>query len=210
MSKKQKNSHYVVWRGKEPGVYDSWEECKDQINGFEGALYKGFTNEKEAQDAFLKPPHLFIGKKTRLNGAEPENYPGPIRNSFAVDAACSGNPGVLEYRGVDTQTGAQLFHQGPFEEGTVNIGEFLAVVHALAFLYERNMDIPVYSDSRTAIKWVKDKKANTKLPRSTKNVRLFELIDRAERWLASHRWKNPVLKWETSVWGEIPADFGRK
>ncbi|HRY97740.1 MAG TPA: ribonuclease H family protein [Bacteroidales bacterium] len=210
MSKKNKNTHYVVWRGKVPGVYPSWAACKEQVDGVEGALYKGFENEDQAWEAFSKPPHHFIGKKAKLIGAEPEFGRGPDTNSLAVDAACSGNPGVLEYRGVDTRTGAQLFHQGPFEEGTVNIGEFLAIVHALAFLHERNLDIPVYSDSRTAIKWVKDKKANTKLPRSARNARVFELIERAERWLAIHRWKNPVLKWETSAWGEVPADFGRK
>lgn len=210
MSKRRKNSHYVVWRGKVPGVYPSWKECEEQVSGVDGALYKGFPDEDAAWEAFSKPPHHFIGKKEQPSEAELEKYGRPDPDSIAVDAACSGNPGVMEYRGVDTMSGAQLFRQGPYEEGTVNIGEFLAIVHALAFLAERNMDKPIYSDSRTAIKWVKDKKANTKLPRSKKNAVLFSLLDRAEKWLRSHSWKNPILKWETKVWGEIPADFGRK
>jgi ribonuclease HI len=127
-----------------------------------------------------------------------------------VDAACSGNPGVLEYRGVDTRSGAELFRQGPFPEGTVNIGEFLAIVHALAMLKKIQSDWPVYSDSRTAIAWVRDKKIKTNLQRTSKNEALFKLVDRALVWLNENRWKNPVRKWETTYWGEIPADFGRK
>lgn len=43
----------------------------------------------------------------------------------------------MEYRGVDTKTRKQIFIQGPFEEGTNNIGEFLAIVHGLALLKKR-------------------------------------------------------------------------
>ncbi len=111
---------------------------------------------------------------------------------------------------MDTGTGAEVFRVGPFEEGTVNIGEFLAIVHGLAFLKERGLNLPVYSDSQTAIKWVKDKRANTRLIRTELNDDLFKLISRAETWLHNNTWKNPVHKWNTAAWGEIPADFGRK
>ena len=207
---KKRNTHYVVWRGKIPGVYPSWKECEEQVKGTEGALYKGFPDESAAWEAFSKPPHHFIGKRAQPSEAELEKFGRPNPDSLSVDAACAGNPGVLEYRGVDTMSGAQLFHQGPFQEGTVNIGEFLAIVHALAFLAERKLTIPVYTDSKTAMKWVKDKKVNTKLPRNRRNADLFSLVDRAEKWLQTHTWANPLLKWETAVWGEIPADFGRK
>ena len=134
----------------------------------------------------------------------------PIANSLSVDAACSGNPGVLEYRGVYTSTGREIFKQGPFPEGTVNIGEFLALVHGLAYLKQKNKNIPVYSDSKTAISWVKNKKVKTKLELNKKNKKLFDLIDRALNWLQSNNFENQILKWETKYWGEIPADFGRK
>lgn len=105
---------------------------------------------------------------------------------------------------------AELFRVGPFPQGTVNIGEFLAIVHALAYLKQRNSDWPVYSDSRTAIAWLKKRAVNTKLEPSAKNRELFKLLERALSWLENNNWKNPVLKWETEYWGEIPADFGRK
>lgn len=129
---------------------------------------------------------------------------------MAVDAACSGNPGLLEYRGVYVADRSEIFHMGPLEEGTNNIGEFLAIVHALALLKKQNKNIPVYSDSMNAIKWVIKKKCNTKLEQSEKNKLLFELIGRAEVWLQNNDYRNPILKWETKQWGEIPADFGRK
>jgi ribonuclease HI len=116
----------------------------------------------------------------------------------------------MEYRGVDTKTKKQLFIQGPFEEGTNNIGEFLAIVHGLAFLKQNNSDRLIYTDSKTAISWVKKKTCNTKLERNEKNKALFELVERAINWLKTNSYKTIIVKWETKAWGEIPADFGRK
>ena len=67
-----------------------------------------------------------------------------IKESIAVDAACSGNPGNMEYRGVYTKTKEQIFHQGPFPQGTNNIGEFLALVHGLAFFKKRRQRYYAY------------------------------------------------------------------
>jgi ribonuclease HI len=130
--------------------------------------------------------------------------------SLSVDAACSGNPGPMEYRGVYVKTGEEIFRQGPFEDGTNNVGEFLALVHGLALLKQRNLDMPLYSDSKTAISWVRKRKAATKLERTGRNDAIFELIERAEKWLQTNSFKTEILKWETEAWGEIPADFGRK
>jgi ribonuclease HI len=139
------------------------------------------------------------------------NTPPPyIDNSLAVDAACSGNPGMMEYRGVHVASCQQLFHFGP-TYGTNNIGEFLAIVHALAFLQQKGWtEMPVYSDSVSAISWVRQKRCKTTLPRDRRTEELFRIIDRAEKWLREHTYPTPVLKWQTHVWGEIPADFGRK
>jgi ribonuclease HI len=116
----------------------------------------------------------------------------------------------MEYRGVYTKTGKELFKQGPFQQGTNNIGEFLALVHGLAFLQQKKSNLPIYSDSKIAIGWVRKKKCNTKLKQNAKNKKLFELIGRAEDWLKKNTYPNKILKWETKDWGEIPADFGRK
>jgi ribonuclease HI len=133
-----------------------------------------------------------------------------IRNSLSVDASCLGNPGVMEYRGVYTGSGREIFRIGPFQEATNNIGEFLALVHGLALLQQQQASIPIYSDSVTALAWVRKKKCNTTLQRCEANRPLFELVERAEKWLRTTPCTTPVLKWDTVHWGEIPADFGRK
>jgi ribonuclease HI len=202
--------YYVVWKGIKAGIFDNWKDCEAQIRGVEGAIYKSFSNEVQARQAFSGRWEDYIRRGVSNLRVSNPRVGNPVLESISVDAACSGNPGVMEYRGVDTKTRRQIFHKGPFPLGTNNIGEFLGIVHALAYLKNSNSTLPVYSDSRTAIKWVKDKSAKTKLPRNAKTGPLFDLLDRAVIWLNNNEYQNPVLKWQTETWGEIPADFGRK
>lgn len=207
----KKQKYYVVWQGHNPGIYSSWEKCQAQVKNYPNAIYKSFETSKEAEDAFRTGtvPGKFASKKKTENPKITRNR--IIGNSISVDAACSGNPGAMEYRGVWTSDKSEIFHFGPVRNGTNNIGEFLAIVHALALLQKKNDGAtPIYSDSMTAISWVKRKKANTKLKADNTNAALFDMIRRAEAWLKSHSWTNPLLKWETEHWGEIPADFDRK
>lgn len=199
--------YYVVWQGITPGIYASWEECQKQIVGYEGARYKSFEAIEEAERAIKEPFHKHIGAK-----AKPKLSAGarPVIPSISVDAACAGVPGPMEYRGVVTDSKKQIFRCGPYPDGTNNIGEFLALVHGLALLKSKNSNIPIYSDSITALAWVRDKKCKTKHPQTDKNKDWFELIKRAELWLQNNTFTNPTLKWPTEEWGEIPADFGRK
>ncbi|MBM7655245.1 ribonuclease H [Neobacillus cucumis] len=146
------------------------------------------------------------GSQQSFNLFENTTY---IEESICVDAACSGNPGVMEYKGVYTNTGEVLFHFGPIL-GKNNIGEFLAIVHGLGFLIKHGKNFPIYSDSLTAIKWVKVKRANTSLHRNKETKRVWELIERAEKWLLENDYNTKIIKWETDRWGEVKADFGRK
>jgi len=209
-----KKKYYVVWFGNPAGIYKTWKECQAAIKGISGAQYMSFESLEEARKAYDGEYKDYKGRKKpskkKLTQEEIEKFGEPDLYSIAVDAASSGNPGVMEYRGVETQTEKQLFHQGPFKEGTNNVGEFLALVHGLALLKKKRSDRSVYSDSRIAIGWVKRKKCNTKLKKSAKNKELFDLIRRAENWLKNNSYKTKILKWETKAWGEIPADFGRK
>jgi ribonuclease HI len=212
MAKNVKTKYYVVWTGANPGIYRTWEECAAQVRGFPKARYKAFPTLREAEAAFRRgEPAANRTPRKRSEVTLRKPAAGIIHESISVDAACSGNPGVMEYRGVQTATGAELFHRGPFPVGTNNIGEFLAIVHALALLHKRkDRTTPVYTDSRTALGWVLKGKARTKLAHNAQTEQLHELILRAETWLNAHRWNNPLLKWETDHWGEIPEDFGRK
>jgi ribonuclease HI len=210
-----KGKFYVVWKGLNPGVYDNWEDCKKQVEGQEGAKYKSFASRQEAIDA-LEEGYTFRPKQT--GAYTPSAYHkfkktsagAPNEESLAVDAACSGNPGDMEYRGVYVRTGQELFHVGPLKQGTNNIGEFLALVHGLAMLKKENSNLPIYTDSVNAMLWVKNKKSKTTLKRTPANECIFDLIERAEKWLRENDYTTPIVKWKTSGWGEIPADFGRK
>ena len=210
MAKKKK--YYVVWEGAKTGVFDSWAACQAQIKGYLNARYKSFSSREEAEAAYRGNFTDFIGEKKKsakvINTASRKDI---IWESLSVDAACSGNPGIMEYRGVHTQTKEEIFRVGPFRKGTNNIGEFLALVHGLAYLQKIGRpNLPIYSDSRTAMSWVRKKRVNTNLQRSAVNEALFELIERGEKWLKTHSYSNPIIKWNTESWGEIPADFGRK
>ncbi|HJW28433.1 MAG TPA: ribonuclease H family protein [Saprospiraceae bacterium] len=211
MSKKKQQKYYVVWHGHNPGLYDSWEKCQSQVKNFPNAVYKSYSSRQEAEEAFRHGPTRthkpIVPKPLKVPSSELKFH----KHSISVDAACSGNPGVMEYRGVWTEDRAEIFHLGPVAEGTNNIGEFLAIVHALALLQKKgDAKTPVYSDSKTAISWVLRKKVNTKLQPNRRNHTLFDLIHRAEKWLRENDWLNPLLKWDTGQWGENPADFGRK
>lgn len=210
MAKKQK--YYVVWQGHQTGVFASWAECKKAVSDFQGAQYKSFSSLELAKKALEGNYFDYIGKKepSSLAPEKLKRIGSPNYNSISVDAASSGNPGIVEYQGVDTKTKKLLFHNGPFDYGTNNIGEFLALVHGLGILKKHNSQRILYTDSKIAMAWVKRKKCNTKLARTPKNEILFDLVDRAEKWLQENDYQTKVVKWETEAWGEIPADFGRK
>ncbi|MCD7974147.1 MAG: ribonuclease H family protein [Candidatus Azobacteroides sp.] len=206
-----KNKYYVVWQGHSPGVYDNWEECKKQVEAFPEAKYKGFPDKEEAETAFRKSYREYIQPGGKKNIPKPALINKDIVwDSISVDAACSGNPGLMEYRGVYTKTNKEIFRIGPYKDGTNNIGEFLAIVHALALQKKNNSDLPIYSDSQNALLWVKNKKCKTKLSETTNNKPIFEMIARAEKWLQENTYTTRLMKWQTKEWGEIPADFGRK
>ena len=206
MAEPKKAKYYVVWSGRVPGIYTTWINCKKQIDAFPGARYKSFLTNTEAEAAYKNQSHTSSRVEKKLNGRPPK----PTGEGWCVDAACSGNPGVMEYRGVDLATGKQLFLMGPFQQGTNNIGEFLAIVHGLALSQQQNIAPIIYTDSMNGIIWVMKKECRTKLKPNEKNKPVFELITRAQNWLMNNSFKNKIVKWETEFWGEIPADFGRK
>lgn len=208
---KQKAKFYVVWQGREAGIYDSWAACEAQVKGV-AAKYKGFATREEAEAALAADPKDYIIRKPKPLQSTPiaSSPNSPILPALAVDAACSGNPGLMEFRGVIADTGTQVFHRGPYTGGTNNIGEFLAIVLGLAYLKLHNLPWVLYSDSKTAISWVRQRQCKTKIEWNTRNQDLLLAVRAAEKWLHENTWTTQIYKWDTEHWGEIPADFGRK
>ena len=208
---------YVVWNGFATGVFDSWEECQLQVKGYPDARFKSFDSQEAAVAAYRGDPAeqlellSAIAKGPSHEHVNYEAFPEIRLDALAVDAACSRNPGPVEYQGVWVRTGERIFHSGPFEGGTNNIGEYLALVHALALLFKQNDSAtPIYTDSVTAVAWVRNRGCRTQLTPTERNKKIFEMLARANLWLRSHSPRNPILRWNTPMWGEIPADFGRK
>lgn len=67
MSKKK---YYAVRKGKCVGIYNTWDECKSQVNGFSGAEYKSFSNLEEANE------YIYGKKESKIayNGNTVEAY----------------------------------------------------------------------------------------------------------------------------------------
>jgi ribonuclease HI len=204
-----KSKYYVVWKGRRAGIYNSWDECSAQVSGYPNAEFKSFGSLEAAKAAFSGSPRDHFGKPVTSQQWLFATTK-PFIPSICVDAACSGSPGPVEYRAVETKSGRQIFKMGPLHGGTNNIGEFLAIVHALAWMDESGKNWPIYTDSKTALSWLKSGKVKTTLRQSNLNNELFDLIAKAESWLKDHPKRNQVLKWDTELWGENPADFGRK
>lgn len=214
---------YVVWIGRHPGIYVDLNDALAQIDDYPGASFKSYDSPEEAAEAFRKGTARAESKElgNLLLEAQRHNMPASGKkdytsfpeidlNGWAVDAACAGNPGKMEYRGVELMTGRELFHVGPFEQSTNNIGEFLAIVHALSLMFKKGERHTIYSDSKTGMAWVRNRKVKTQLARNAKTEKSFQLVERALSWLNTHTVDTTIRKWDTERWGEIPADFGRK
>lgn len=213
-----KQKYYVVWEGKTPGIYSTWNECKAQVDGVANARYKSYESLQDAEAALKAGANKSWGKgkaaaKTGTKSASkgPGAGAGEIDyDSISVDVGTRGNPGPVEYKGVDTRTGEILFYVGPIENGTNNLGEFIAIVHGLAYLKKLGSSKTIYTDSRTALSWLKNRKIASTLVRSPATAKIWEMADRALQWVNTNTYENKVVKWNTEEWGEIRADFGRK
>ena len=217
---------YVVWVGQDPGVYDNWDDCQLQTKNYPGARFKAFKTREEAVEAYRGDPAEQLGLMKAIAGhrkamGEPavpardyRTIPGVRLDAIACDGACAGNPGRMEYRAVRLADGAEVFHVGAKNilTGTNNIAEYLAIIH-LAALLAKNGDFttPIYTDSRNTLAWLRRGHSKTSLEATPRTTPTLELLARADAWLAANGpIKNPILKWPTELWGEIPADFGRK
>lgn len=201
---------YVVWVGRTPGIYETWDECKSEVVGFPEARCKGFSTLEQAEKALKDGWEKHWGKKDQKYKADIK-YPDEIqKNSIVVDVSCSGPNGPMEYRGIGLKEKRIIFERGSFRVGTNNIGEFLAIVEAIRHIAKNGHYDTIYSDSQVAIGWVRNKTCKTTLERSEATKEIHAIIDEALEWLRKNKYSCKVIKWKTTQWGEIPADYGRK
>lgn len=209
-----KKKFYVVWQGSKTGVFANWADCQASIAGFSKAKYKSFPTLEAAERAFREGADVYYGTGKFVSALSDKQLAvigRPLTNSLCVDAAWNAQTKVMEYRGVWHHDRTIAFQKGPFSNATNNIGEFLAIVHALALMAKQSLNLPVYSDSETAISWVHNRRVNSKsMQKGETSSRVNELVARALDWIRHNEFPNEILKWRTEAWGEVPADYGRK
>jgi len=84
-----KQKYYVVWKGRKPGVFTTWQEYSAQVTGFNGAEYKSFENREAAEAAYKSEYEEY--KRIRVPTLSPamlEIIGKPIEDSYCVDASC--------------------------------------------------------------------------------------------------------------------------
>lgn len=213
MSKKK---HYVVWVGRTTGIFGNWADTEAQIKGFSGALYQSYKTIEEATAAFnAGSPNAAATVISQSKSAAKVNVlpPAgkPTHECLTVDGAFSGSTKVMEYRCVMNVSGEVIFRSKPFVGGSNNLAEFLALIGAMRYrdsIGEPLLDI--YSDSKTALAWVRDKQLNTTIDIDSLDPVVQGRITAAMRYLKANPPPKNLKKWDTAAWGEIPADYGRK
>lgn len=214
---------YVVINGYEPGVYSTWEECKKNVNGFSSPLYKSFKESDLKSENIDEKDIEFLNFYNKCNKKD-QSIKTPVKkivdlqiieDSICVDGACSGNPGLGEFRCVDVKSGEVIFSSSEYENTTNNLMEFFALCEAVKYTLSLAPDKrrPIYSDSITAMAWVRDRVCKTSLRPMKGNYDSYSSIKFWDKWLKENDLKIKdcnILKWDTKKWGEIPADFNRK
>lgn len=130
------------------------------------------------------------------------NYP---KEGITVDAAHSMKNGVTEYQAIDLKTGERLFYKNIGNQ-TTNIGEYLGLMETIKYVIENDFQPRiVYTDSMTAITWFRNKKTASKKRHA--DLQRSEIFLKVMDFDIS---SIDVRHWNTSEWGENPADFGNK
>lgn len=206
---------YAVFVGRKNGIFNTWDECKAQVDKFPGAAYKSYPDHNSARDA-IDEYHGNSGRvqtPVSVPKVAPSDFPSPP--FLTVDAAYSHSTHILEWRGVLVDSNnrkVELFRSKPYKGGSANIGEFIAIVDGIEWLLSNDFSMPIYSDSITAQAWLRngDHKSTVEIGKalSTRFSEAFRMLKRPSTMVKLK--SCPVHDWKTKIWGEIPADFGRK
>ena len=167
------SKYYVVWHGREPGIFTDWSGCKAQVDGFAGARYKSFKTKAEAEAAFQggkngSPSKNSSGStqtKKRSNGQSVKTYTAKevealsIETKIYTDGGCEPNPG-------NAGSGLALYRNNQIEElwyglynphGTNNTAE-LNALHQALIMAQKELDlgrsVAIFCDSKYSIQCV--------------------------------------------------------
>jgi len=163
--------YYVVWEGRERGIFTDWDTCKRQVDQFAGARYKSYKTRQEAEIAFRSSAAAAFKKAKATPKPKRSSASGPktysvdeiasldVSTKIFADGGCDPNPGkaasgVAVYRdGAVADLWYGLFNPA----GTNNTAE-LNALHQSLLLAQREIaeqqSVAIFCDSKYAIQCI--------------------------------------------------------
>lgn len=140
-----KNKYYAVKRGRIPGIYDSWEDAKYQVNEFSGAVYKGFENMNDAE--------VFMSYRKVSNDSK-ERVSAFVDGSFDREAKRYGSGVVLVRNGEIVEELTYSGNEAEFVMSYQVPGEVFAVIKAIEWAKDREYrELDIFYDYEGIEKW---------------------------------------------------------
>lgn len=223
---------YAVAKGRKPGIYNNWPAAQAQIEGFPGAIYKGFPTIAEAEE-WMKNP-VFSKASSASNGIEERplgnTMPKTGEVTIYTDGGSSGNPGPGGYGIVQIYGDERKELSGGFRLTTNNRMELMGVIVALRNLEHKNLPVTICTDSSYVVNgitkgWAKSWRKNNWIKSDKKpavNPDLWsELLDLIEPlkitfvWVKGHSGHTfnercDELAVAAAKRGNLPVDEGYK
>ncbi len=194
---------YAVAKGRKPGIYNNWPAAQSQIEGFPGAVYKGFPTIGEAEE-WMKNPGF--GRQASRQSDKSDNAVAdvnPREGEIAIytDGGCSGNPGPGGYGIVIISEKGKVELSGGYRLTTNNRMELMGVIVALRSLEQKNLPVKICTDSSYVVNgitkgwakswrknnWIKSDKTAAKNPDLwSELLDLLEPLDVTFLWIKGH------------------------
>ena len=170
-----KKKYYAVKAGHKPGIYETWDECKKNVDGYPGAQYKSFKTLKEAED-FLVTGYVYKERDTRTleevleARAQEEKEDGSASEAVAyVDGSFNSETeeysyGMVIYHGGNVFEDSMCFNNPDMVSLRNIAGEIEGSMHAISYCLEHGIkSVDIYYDYIGIEKWAKGEwKTNTK------------------------------------------------
>ena len=155
---------YAVKVGKIPGIYNTWDDCKVQVEGFPGATYKSFKTAAEAADYMgWNNKSNDIEKVEMLKNERVEEVVGegnkPVDGTAYVDGSYNAATGEYSYGVVMFHGGKELHFSEKFDDAELatmrNVaGEIKGAEAAMTYAYENGLkELYIYHDYEGIAKW---------------------------------------------------------
>ena len=163
---------YVVWQGRETGIFTDWASCKKQVDQFAGAKFKSFPNRQEAEAAFngnspsaSRTVSKTSAPKKKSSSNTVKTYTANEISALAIDTkiftdgACSPNPGkagsgIAVYR--DNLIN-ELWYGLYNPAGTNNTAELNGLNQALILAKDelaQDQSVAIFCDSKYSIQCI--------------------------------------------------------